>query len=235
MRRIIISLIFSLLSIIALGQQSQDQSFYFKAGVSFPLFDLANGNLWDPSSGVAASGLHVEIGYDHPVSDQFSLGLAAEYYGNKYSHSKFIKFYRDVLGDASHALKTATAWSVEGLVLKPTYRVRIKKHVSGEIYGSGGFFSFFTPEVEMTSTSILNGYTSTYYQNRSKGISLAYGLGGRLNFMLLKTNFFLDADFMTSKFKYDATGTNDNNSFSNPVQQRIGYFSVNLGYTVFLK
>lgn len=234
MKKIIISLILSILTIAAFGQESQNESFYFKAGASFPLYDLASGNLADSSAGMAASGLHVEIGYNYLFTDHFGMGLAAVYFGNKYSHSKFTKFYKGWLADAFIGLKSATAWSVGGLVLKPTYYLRIKKNLSFDVYASGGFFTYYTPDVIITSKSFFSTSTTTFHQNKSKGISLAYGLGSRLNFMFLHTHFFLDADFMTSKLKYDATGTNGDVSFNNPIRQKIGYFSINLGYTIFL-
>lgn len=234
MKKIIISLMLCLLTIAAFAQQSQTQSFYFKAGISFPLFDLANGNVADSSAGMASKGLHVEVGYNLPLSEHFGLGLAAEYYGNRYSHAKFTKYYGKVLSDASYGLSTSYAWSVGGFVLKPMYQVPIRKDVSLDVYGSGGFLAFFTPEFIVTTASMLNGVNETYHQMRSKGLSFTYGLGSRLNFKFMNTHFFLDADFMTSKISYHAIGTDwNNNSYSYPEHQKLGYLSINLGYTVF--
>lgn len=234
MKKLFFLLVFSLIVVTGYSQE-QNQSLYFKAGISFPLFDLANGNSADTTAGMAAKGLHVEVGYNFPISANLGLGLAAEYYGNQYSQSKFHKYYGQLLSDASYGIQTSYPWSVGGLVLRPSYRIPFSKNVSWQIYASGGFLAFFTPEFVLTTTSMLNSSHATYKQLRSKGFSFTYGLGSRLNFKFHKTHLFVDADFLASKIKYTATGTDWNDkAFSYPIQQMLGYLSVNLGYTIYL-
>lgn len=234
MKKVFFLLVCSFIAVTAYSQE-QNQSLYFKAGVSFPLFDLANGNYADSTAGMGATGLHVEVGYNLPISAHFGLGLAAEYYGNQYSQSKVHKYYGSLLSDASYGIQTSYAWSVGGLVFRPSYRIPFSKDVSWQMYASGGFLAFFTPEFVLTTTSMLNSSHATYKQLRSKGFSFAYGLGSRLNFRFHKTYLFVDADFLASKIKYTATGTNWNDKpFSYPIEQMLGYLSVNLGYTIYL-
>ncbi|MBE0650791.1 MAG: hypothetical protein IH595_08110 [Bacteroidales bacterium] len=234
MKKIVLLLVLSFLT-LGVYSQNPNSSVYFKAGVSFPLFDLANGNPSDTTSGLAAKGLHVEVGYNLPLSAHWGMGLAAIYYGNRYSHNKFDNYYGSLLSDAAYGLKTNYAWSVGGLVLRPAYLIPFTKNISWEIYASGGFLAFFTPEYVVNSTSLLNNKTSTYHQNRDKGYSFAYGLGTRFNFKMFNTHFFVDADFLTSNIKYHSTGTDWlNQPFNYPVKQKIGYLSVNFGYTIFL-
>ena len=235
MKKITFLLVFSFLALTAFGQ-NPSQTVYFKAGISFPLYDLAKGNPSDTTSGLAADGLHVEVGYKLPLTEHWGMGLAAIYYGNSYSHNKFKNYYGSLLGDAAFGLKTNYAWSVGGFVLRPTYLVSFGKNISWEIYASGGFLAFFTPEYVVTSSSLLNMIKSTYHEYRSKGYSFAYGMGTRFNFMLFNTHLFLDADFLASNIKYTSTGIDWNHqSFSYPVYQKIGYMSINLGYTIFLE
>lgn len=234
MKKVIILLIFSITTVSAFCQE-QRQSLYFKAGVSFPLFDLASGNAADSTAGMAATGLHVEIGYNFPVSDHFLLGLAAEYYGNQYSQHKVNKYYGQLLSDASHGLQTSYPWSVGGLVMRPSFVVPFTKEVSWQIYASAGFLAFFTPEFMLTTTSMSNSSHATYKQLRNKGFSFTYGLGSRFNFKFHKTHLFLDGEFLASRISYTATGTDWNDQpYSYPIHQMLGYLSINLGYTIFL-
>ncbi len=234
MKRNLILFILSFLTLTAFGQNPNPTA-YFKAGLSFPMFDLAKGNPMDTISGLAGRGLHVEVGYQVPLSKHWGTGLAALYYGNRYSQKKFYDFYGNLLSDAAYGIKTNYAWSVGGLVLKPDYFVRLQKNISWEIYATGGFLVFFTPEYVETSKSLLSSTTYVYHKDRNKGISFAYGFGTRFNFSMFSAHLFLDADFLASNIKYNSTGTDWNgNTFSIPVRQRIGYFSVNLGYTIYL-
>jgi hypothetical protein len=234
MKKISFLLVFSFLTVTAFSQ-NPNQSAYFKAGLSFPLFDLANGNPSDSISGLAAKGLHVEVGYQLPLSKHWGMGIAAVYYGNRYSHNKFNSYYGSLLSDAAYGLKTNYAWSVGGILLRPDYLIPLGKHISWDIYASGGFLAFFTPEYVMTSSSLLNHVVQTYHQARNKGASFAYGLGTRFNFTMFSAHLFLDADFLASNIKYNSTGTDWNGKpFSYTVRQKIGYLSVNLGYTIFL-
>ena len=234
MKKIWILVIFGFLTVTAFSQ-NPNQSAYFKAGLSFPLFDLSNGNALDTTSGFAAKGLHVEVGYQLPLSKHWGMGMAAVYYGNRYSHNKFNSSYGRLLSDAAFGLKTNYAWSVGGLVLRPDYLIPLGKNISWDIYASGGFLGFFTPEYVITSTSMLTHTSQTYHQASNKGASFPYWFGTRFNLTMFSTHLFLDADFLTSRIKYNSTGTDWNDqAFSYQVRQRIGYLSVNLGYTIFL-
>lgn len=227
-------LIFSLIAGPAFGQE-QSPCVYVKAGVSFPLFDLANGNLADSTAGIAATGLHVEVGYNFPVSDHFGLGLAADYYGNQLSNSKVSKYYKQIQTGSAYGIQTSYAWSAGGLFVRPSYNVLFSKNFSWQIYASGGFLAYFTPEFILTTSDAENNTQKIYTQLRSKGFSFAYGLGSRFNFKIHKTHLFVDADFLASKISYKATGTDSsNNSYSYRVHQMLGYISVNMGYTIFL-
>lgn len=233
------SIFFFLLLVSVAYSQTNNQSLYFKAGASFPLLDLSKGNIADTASGMATTGIHVEVGYTLSLTNHFGLGIASYYYGNRYSQVKFVDYYKGLLDDASHSLQSTLGWSTAGVLLKPYYAIPIGKNISWDIYVSSGLFTFQTPKYRMATTDLLMvgpaPVTSDYYRYRSKGISFAYGFGSRVNFKLVHRNLFVDAGFLYSKIRYSAEGIGYNNRpYKFIVHQKLGYLSVNFGYTIFL-
>lgn len=212
---------------------------YFQGGLAFPMLDLGKGDPTNSSSGMAALGYHVELGYSRQVTNNFGYKASSFYFGNSYSTNKYDKFYQGLTG-ASHSASSKEGWSVGGLLLKPFYYVPVSENITWEIYGSAGLAAYYTPQYSTVTSGILviNGQpvtsSTSYNWDRSKGVSFIYGLGTQFSFNLFNTNLFVSSEFLVSRISYTKTGSDSNNhTYSDLVKSKLGYVSVNIGYIVY--
>lgn len=232
----------TLILMIAFAQfgmaQVTSTGFYADGGIAFPLKDLGKGIVSENNSGMASTGYHIEVGYNHLFTELFGVKLATFYYGSRYSRHKFYNFYSGMLGDATRSVESTQGWSMTGLLLKPFIFLPVGDKFHLEVNGTAGFLAFYTPKYQIITQSFIphsNSTPSYYYRNQGKGNSFAYGAGSRLVFSFKKMDWFVSADLFYSKIKYTASGINgSNNSYSFLNNMNIGYFSVNIGYIVYL-
>ncbi len=238
MKKILVTFIL-MIAITQFGiSQVTSKGFYADGGIAFPLKDLGKGVVSENNSGMASTGFHIEVGYSHLFTELFGVKLATYYYGSRYSRHKFDNFYRGRLDDATHSVESTQGWSMTGLLLKPFIFLPVGDKFHLEINGTAGFLAFYTPKYQLITQSFIpngNSTPSNYYRNQGKGNSFAYGAGSRMVFSFKKMDWFVSADLFYSNIKYTASGINESNtSYSFINKMNIGYFSINIGYIVYL-
>jgi hypothetical protein len=231
-------LIFLLSLFSPVFSQTGVQTFDLSAGAMFPLNDLADNNLADSSSGASATGYHIQVSYSYQFSDFFGVGVDAEFNNAKYSMSKISDYYEHLLDDAQKEISSPLGWNIGGFYFRYYIHIPLNNTLSFEISPLIGGMGTYSPEYTIKSTSIIPpgpNPTYTYYRQRSKTFSFAYGVEGKF---ILKTNHhgvFLSVRTIRSKATFnEVTGIGYN---AKPYQQKITmtimYLTASAGYSYY--
>ncbi|GMT45087.1 MAG: hypothetical protein IEMM0006_0919 [bacterium] len=238
MKKAILFLSVFLLSVSVFSQAGK-QIFGLSAGAMFPMGDLADNNLTDSSSGVAAAGYHIQIAYDYQLTNNFGLGVQVEFNSAKYSYNKLSKYYENIMNDTQKQIISTQGWSLGGFFFRPYLSLPIGKKFSWEISLLGGFLGTYSPDYQYVFTSVLPpgpNKPSNYYRYRSKTFSLAYGAGTKLYIKLKKHGFFFEGRFLYSKanFKH-VTGIDwQDHPYDIGIKMNLIFITASLGYTYYL-
>ncbi len=237
MKKLILILLFTLPSVIMFGQAGT-QTFGLSAGVMFPLNDLGNNNLSDSSSGVAGTGYHLQVSYDYLLSNNFGFGIDVEFNSAKYSMNKVNKYYENILDDTQKEFLSTAGWTLGGIYLRYYLRLALGNKVSWDIAPLIGAMGTYSPEYQITVKSIIPpgpNPSSTYYRQRSKAFSFAYGVETKINFKTSHHGIFLEGRILESKanFKH-VTGTGyDGKPYDMSIKMNLMYITASLGYTYY--
>jgi hypothetical protein len=237
MKKLILFIFVALLSVMAYAQAGT-QTFSISAGAMFPLSDLADNNLADSSSGVAGTGYHIQVSYDYLLSDNFGLGVDVEFNSAKYSMSKINKYYENMLGDAKMEYVISNGWTMGGIYLRYYLRLPLGSKASWDIAPLIGAMGAYSPEYQITKTSIIPpgpNTPHTYYRQRSKAFSFAYGAETKLNFKTNNHGFFFEGRVIESKANFkQVTGTDYyGKPYNYPVKMNLLYITASMGYTYY--
>ncbi len=239
MKKLILFISFALLSVVMYGQAGT-QTFAISAGAMFPLGDLANNNLADSSSGVAGNGYHIQVSYDYQVTHYSGLGVDVEVCSSKYSMSKVNNYYKNILNDTQKEYVSTNGWTLAGIYLRYYLHLPFGNKVSWDIAPLVGGMATYSPEYEITSTSIIPpgpNPSYTYSRQRSKAFSFAYGIETKVNFKAGHHGFFFEGRILDSKvdFKH-VTGTGyDGKPYDMRIKMNLKYITASLGYTYYLQ
>ncbi|UBM61499.1 outer membrane beta-barrel protein [Candidatus Sulfidibacterium hydrothermale] len=232
----IIFLLFTLLS-PAFGQTGE-QTFDLSAGAMFPLKDLSDSNLADSSSGASAVGYHIQVSYSYQFSDFFGVGVDVEFNDAKYSMSKVADYYRQLLDDAQHEISSPLGWSIGGIYFRYYIQIPLSSSIFTEVSPLIGGMGTYSPEYTINSTSFIPpgpNPTYTYYRQRGKAFSFAYGLEAKF---ILKTNHhgvFLSVRALRSKPTFDnISGVGyDGKPYLQKITMDIMYLTASAGYSYY--
>lgn len=238
MKKSALLLFFVLLSVMMYGQAGK-QTFAISAGAMFPLSDLGNNNLADSSSGVAGNGIHIQVSYDYQLSDYFGLGVDVEVCSAKYSMNKLDKYYRNVLDDTRKEYFSSNGWTLGGIYLRYYLHVPLGNKVSWDLAPLVGAMVTYSPAYQITVTSIIPpgpNPSSTYYRQRSKAFSFAYGMETKINFRASHHGFFIEGRILNSKtnFKHVIGTGYDGKLYDRSIKMSLMYITASLGYTYYL-
>jgi len=201
MKKLILFISFALLSVVMYGQAGT-QTFAISAGAMFPLGDLSNNNLADSSSGVAGNGYHIQVSYDYQVTHYSGLGVDVEVCSSKYSMSKVNNYYKNILNDTQKEYVSTNGWTLAGIYLRYYLHLPFGNKVSWDIAPLVGGMATYSPEYEITSTSIIPpgpNPSYTYSRQRSKAFSFAYGIETKVNFKAGHHGSFLREEYLIQK------------------------------------
>ncbi len=238
MKRFILFLSAFLFSVSAFSQAGM-QTFGLSAGAMFPMGDLADNNLADSSSGLAAMGYHIQVAYDYQLTNNFGMGVQVEFNSAKYSFNKLSKYYENIMDDTQKQITSTAGWSLGGFFFRPYLSLPIGKKFSWEISLLGGLLGTYSPEYQYVFTSIIPPGPNKpydYYRYRGKTFSFAYGVGTKLHIKLKKHGFFFEGRLLYSKanFKHvTGIGWNDN-PYDISVKMNLIFITASLGYTYYL-
>ncbi len=237
MKKVILSIFVALISVMAYGQAGT-QTFALSAGAMFPLGDLADNNLADSSSGVAATGYHIQVSYDYQFSGNFGFGVDVEFNSAQYSMSKVNKYYEDFLDDTKKEYLISNGWTIGGIYLRYFLRLPLGNKVSWDIAPLVGAMGTYSPEYQITKTSLIpSGSNTSYtcYRQRSKAFSFAYGAETKFNFKTDHHGFFFEGRVIESKANFkQVTGTDYyGKPYNYPVKMNLLYITANMGYTYY--
>jgi len=238
MKKLILFISFALLSVVMYGQAG-NQTFAISAGAMFPLGDLGNNNLADSSSGAAANGIHIQVSYDYQISHYFGLGVDVEVCSAKYSMKKVSKYYEDMESDTQREYFSTNGWTLGGIYVRYYLHLPLGKKVSWDIAPLVGAMATYSPKYTITSTSIIPpgpNPSHTYYRQRSKAFSFAYGMETKINFRASHHGFFIEGRILNSKtnFKH-VVGTGYNGKlYDKGIKMNLMYITASLGYTYYL-
>ncbi len=237
MKKLILFLSALLLSGITYAQ-SGSQTFGVSAGAMFPLKDLADYNLADSSSGASSAGYHIQISYDYLFSDLFGLGIDVEFNSTKYSMSKITKYYKTRLGDVERKITSSAGWTIGGIFARYYLRLPLGNKVSWDIAPLIGAIGTYSPEYQISSKSIIPpgpNPTLTYYRQRSKAFSFAYGVETKLNIKKNQHGLFFEGRLVNSKVYFKkVTGTEINGKpYDKAIKMNLMYIVANVGYTYY--
>jgi hypothetical protein len=233
-----ITILLALFWAVSLFGQAGTQTFELSAGAMFPLSDLSDNNLADSSSGASATGYHIQIGYNYLVSDLFGLGIDVEFNDARYSMKKITKYYENFIDDASHTIESTAGWTIGGIYMRYFIHLAFGGSTFLDISPLIGAMGTYSPEYTMKTTSIIPpgpNPTHTYYRQRSKAFSFAYGVSAKLNFKVHNHGVFLEGRTIRSKVNFkQVTGTGYNGKpYNNTVKMDIMYLTASLGYTYY--
>ncbi len=238
MKKLILFLFFTLLSVVMYGQAGT-QTFAFSAGAMFPLNDLGDNNLADSSSGVAGNGYHIQVSYDYQLFGYSGVGVDIEVNSAKYSMKKIDKYYKNILDDAQREYISTNGWTLGGIYLRYYLHLPLGSKVSWDIAPLFGAMGVYSPEYQITVTSIIPpgpNTSSTYYRQRSKAFSFAYGIETKVNFKAGHHGFFFEGRVLDSKINFKhVTGTGfDGKLYDMSIKMKLTFISASLGYTYYL-
>ncbi len=239
MKKLILSVSFALLSAVMYGQ-AETQTFSISAGAMLAMRDLSNNNLSDSTSGVAGNGYHIQVAYDYPLSDHFGLGIDVEVCSAKYSMKKVTKYYGNWLDDTQREFVSTNGWTLAGIYLRYYLRLPLGSKASWDIAPLIGGMGTYSPEYEITKTSIIPpgpNPSYTYYRQRSKAYSFAYGMETKVNFKAGHHGFFVEGRILDSKADFkQVTGTGyDGKPYDVRIKMNLLYITASLGYTYYLQ
>ncbi len=218
--------------------QAGTQTFELSAGAMFPFGDLADYNLSDSSSGAAATGYHIQVGYSFQLSDNFGVGIDVEFNDTRYSMNKVHKYYDQLLDDARKEITSTAGWTLGGIYLRYYIHFRLGSLTTLDVSPLIGGMGVYSPEYQIDRTSFLPpgpNPTETYYRQRSKTFSFAYGISTKLNFKIKNHGLFLEARFIRSQPNFrHVTGTGyDGKPYDNSVKMDVMYLTSSLGYAYY--
>ncbi len=218
--------------------QAGTQTFDLSAGAMFPFGDLADYDLSDSSSGAAATGYHVQVGYNFQLSDNFGVGIDVEFNNARYSMNKVHKYYDGLLDDARKEITSTEGWTIGGIYLRYYIHFPLGSSTSMDISPLIGGMGTYSPEYTIQRTSILPpgpNPTKTYYRQRSKTFSFAYGVNTKLNFKIKNHGLFLEARLIRSQLHFrHVTGTGyDGKTYDKSVKMDVMFLTTSLGYAYY--
>ncbi len=233
MKKLILFLFFALLSVLMYGQAGT-QTFNISAGGMFPLKDLGNNNLVDSSSGFAANGYHIQVSYNYQLSNNFGIALDVEFNSAKYSFSKLKKYFEENMSNVQYDLLSTQNWSLGGIFLSYYLRLPIGKRVSWDFAPLVGFLGTYTPEYQMT-TIVNSNAPKTYYRQRSKAFSFAYGVDSKISIKTGDHGFFLEGRLLYSSTDFKQVKGIDNlgKPYDIRIKMNLMYITTGLGYTYY--
>jgi len=235
MKKFVLFLFMLLLSVMAYAQAGT-QALTVSGGAMFPLKDLADNNLSDSSSGASSTGYHIQISYDYLFSDHFGVGIDVEFNSAKYSMNKITKYYRNLLSDSGKKVISTEDWSIGGIFARYYLRLPLGSNVSWDISPLIGAIETYSPSYQVITTSILipNKF-ETYYRQRSKALSFAYGVETKLNIKKNQHGLFFEGRLVNSRVYFkQVTGIgNDGKPYDKAIKMNLMYIVANVGYTYY--
>ncbi len=237
MKKVILFFFVVSMSFVAYGQAGT-QTFALSAGAMFPMSDLGNNNLADSSSGVATTGYHIQVSYDYQFTNNFGLGVDVEFNSAKYSMKKVDKYYEGLMNDAKIEYESTEGWNMGGIYLRYYLRLPLGNKVSWDVAPLVGAMGTYSPEYKITETSIIpsqHNASSTYYRQRSKAFSFAYGADTKINFKSHQHGFFFEGRIIESKANFkEVTGTGyDGKPYNQQIKMNLLYITASMGYTYY--
>jgi hypothetical protein len=234
----VITILWVLFWSVNLFGQAGTQTLELSAGAMFPLKDLANNNLADSSSGACATGYHIQIGYNYQISDFFGMGVDVEFNDARYSMKKITQYYENLADDATHEIESPAGWTIGGIYFRYYVHLPFGDAVALDISPLIGGMGTYSPEYTVKSTSIIPpgpNSTHTYYRQRAKTFSFAYGVNAKLNFKTNNHGIFLEGRVIRAKADFKkVTGTGyDGKPYSREIKTDIMYITASLGYTYY--
>ncbi len=233
MKKLILFLFFAPLSIMIYAQAGT-QTFNISAGGMFPQKDLGNNNLVDSSSGFAANGYHIEVSYNYQLSNHFGMTLDVEFNSAKYSFSKLKKYFEENVANTQYDLLSTENWSLGGIFVSYYLRLPIGKTSSWDFAPLVGFLATYTPEYQMTTIVNLSP-PKTYYRQRSKAFSFAYGVDSKINIKTGHHGFFLEGRLLYSSANFKQVKGTDilGRPYDMTIKMNLMYITTGLGYTYY--
>jgi len=238
MKKLILFLFAAVISTMAYAQTGSRQTMAFSAGVMFSLNDLGDNNLADSSSGVAGTGYHIQVSYDYQLSGNFGLGIDVEFNSAKYSMHKVDKYYENILDDTQKEYVSTEGWTLGGIYLRYYLRMPLGNKVSWDIAPLIGAMGTYSPEYQITITSIIPpgpNPSYTYIRQRSKAFSFAYGAETKINFKTSHHGIFFEGRLIGSKANFtQVTGTGyDGKPYDVNIKMNLMYITASMGYSYY--
>ncbi len=234
MKNLIVFFLVLLVPVMA-SAQAGSQTFALSAGAMFPMSDLGDNNLADSSSGVAATGYHIQVSYDYQLSHNFGLGIDVEFNAAKYSTSKAAKYHENWLDDAKTEYLSTEGWTLGGIYLRYYLRLPLGNKVFWDVSPLIGVMGTYSPKYQVTVTSIIPpgpNPSVTYYRQRSKAFSFAYGVETKISFKTGHHGIFFEGRLLDAKANFkQVTGTGfDGKPYNVPIKMNLMYITASMGY-----
>ena len=235
MKNFLLALLLSALSAATFAQSAiQKSSFTIGLGPSFPIGDFASKNAGDDRAGLAATGFHVNLGYQY----QFSQYVGAILLLNGRTHG----IAKDALrisvpdGSGASASASATTWKMGSILagLSQSFPLTNSKAFAIEFREAAGVQFTSSPEINV-NYNIPGVGSAAGNQDAQSGTSFGLLLGMGFKYQLSdKLGLKLYGDFNGSNahFKAFTVTTGDVITIVPASKQNTGTIDVGVGLTV---
>ena len=235
MKQLFLTILLLSCASLAFSQSTEKKSSIFIGlGPSIPVGDFSSKNASDDKDGLAATGFHVDLGYQYQFLK--NVGAIAMINGRTCGVAKDALFYSLPDGSGGSASTSATTWRMASVLagLTQTFALSKDEAFSIEFREAAGIQFTSSPEVGVNFTIPGFGSASAELESQS-ATSFAYLLGLGFKYQLssnLGLKLYGDFNNSNAKFK-EYTVNNGGTAVTAPASnQKTGTIDLGLGLII---